>query len=101
MTYSFIVDVPAPVEMYDATHAAVAAAAGSAVDGMLLHIGRATETGFQVIEVWESKEHCDRFNETVVWPAMAPLTGDQPPPQPPITEFDVRGLVIPSAGVVI
>ena len=101
MTYSYIVDVPAPIEMYDATHAAVAAAAGTAIDGMLVHIGRATETGFQVLEIWESKEHCDRFNETVVWPAMAKLTGGQLPPAPPVVEFDVRGLVLPGGGVLI
>jgi len=101
MTYSFIVDVPAPIEMYDATHAAVAAAAGTAVDGLLVHVGRATDTGFQVLEVWESKQHCDRFNETVVGPAMAALTGGQPVPPPPITEITVRGLVIPNGGLLI
>jgi hypothetical protein len=84
MTYSFVVDVPAPIEMYDATHAAVAAAAG-----------------FQVVEVWESKEHCERFNQTVVGPAIAALTGGQPMPQPPIASFDVRGLVIPSGKILI
>jgi hypothetical protein len=101
MTYSFVVDVPAPIEMYDATHAAVAAAAGWAIDGLLVHIGRATDTGFQVVEVWESKEHCERFNQTVVGPAIAALTGGQPMPQPPIASFDVRGLVIPSGKILI
>lgn len=101
MTYSFIVDVPAPIEMYDATHAAVAAAAGTAVDGLLVHIGRATDTGFQVLEIWESHQHYERFNQTVVWPAMAPITGGQPVPQPPVTEFTVRGLVIPKGELLI
>jgi len=48
-------------------------------DGLLVHIGRATTDGFQVVEVWESKEHYDRVNTDIVFPLVRELGGDQPP----------------------
>jgi hypothetical protein len=52
--YGVITTVPAPVEMYDAVHGEILRRVG-AFDGLLVHIGRATTDGFQVMEVWESK----------------------------------------------
>jgi hypothetical protein len=97
--YGIITTVPAPVEMYDAIHRGV----GATVDGLLVHIGRATTDGFQTTEVWESKEHYDRANTDIVFPLMRELAGDQPPPSMAVaTEtFDVRGLTISSGNVMI
>ena len=74
-----------------------------AFDGLLVHIGRATTDGFQVMEVWESKEHWDRANADIVFPLMRELAGDQPPPttEPTTETFDVRGLEIPSGNILI
>jgi hypothetical protein len=47
--------------MYDTIHRGV----GATVDGLLVHIGRATTDGFQTMEVWESKEHYDRANTDI------------------------------------
>jgi hypothetical protein len=100
MTYAFVTDVPAPVQLYDALHAEVMRRAPGGAAGLLLHLGRATADGFQVVEVWESKEHCDRFNAEVVGPAMAELSGGRTPQAPPaLEEFEPRGLVVPSAQV--
>ena len=76
---------------------------GATVDGLLVHIGRATTDGFQTLEVWESKEHYDRANTDIVFPLMRELAGDQPPPstEPAKDTFDVRGLVIPSGNILI
>ena len=73
------------------------------VDGLLVHIGRATTDGFQVLEVWESKEHYDRANTDIVFPLMRELAGEQPPPsmEQAIETFDVRGLIIPSGNIMI
>src|SRR4051795_1261003 len=95
MTYGYEMDVPAPIEFYDALHAAIGRHSDGRADGLLLHLGRATATGFQVIEIWESKDQCDRFNADVVGPALAELTGGQPPPaEPTREEFEPRGLII-------
>jgi hypothetical protein len=102
MAFGFVMDVPAPAEVYDALHAEVNRRSSGPVDGLLMHVGRATRDGFQVIEVWETREQCDRFNEDVVLPALAQLTQGQPPlPAPPREEFEPRGLVVPSAQLVV
>jgi hypothetical protein len=94
MSYGVIVRVPAPVEMYDASHAEVMRRAGdSAETGLILHVARATDTGFEVMEVWQSREHCEAFNRDVVAPALASLgiPADGPPPE--TVEFDPRAVV--------
>ena len=54
---------------------------GTSVDGCLVHVGRATHDGFEVLEVWESKEHYDRANAEIVFPLMRKLAGGQPRPR--------------------
>lgn len=101
MTYALIVGVPAPAEVYDAMHAEVLRRCGSAVDGLLVHVGRSVDDGFQVFEVWESREAYDRFLVEIMAPVMEALTPPgQPQGEPPAPdEVDLRGLVIPSAGI--
>jgi hypothetical protein len=101
--YGVITTVPAPVAMYDAVHAEMIKRAGTSIDGLLVHIGRATTDGFQTLEVWESKEYFDRANTGIVLPLVAELTGDRP--QPSIGEatevFDLHGLVIPGGNILV
>jgi hypothetical protein len=101
--YGVITTVPAPVETYDRMHAQLIKRAGPSVHGLLVHIGRATSDGFQIVQVWESKEHYDRANTDIVFPLMRELAGDQPPPsiEQATEAFDVRGLVIPSGNILI
>jgi hypothetical protein len=103
VTYAHVIDVPAPVEMYDVLHAEILRRSGATVDGLLVHVGRPTATGFQVLEVWQSRAHFDRYNDQVVLPAVADLTAGQPGPAPQqaIEEFQVRGLVLKGGNVVI
>jgi len=102
MAYGYVVDVPAPIEFYDAMHAEVRRRSGDGADGLLVHVGRATSGGFQVMEIWESKEQCDRFNAEVVGPALAQLSdGQAAPAEPAVDEFEPRGLIVPSAAVAV
>ncbi|MGR6965412.1 hypothetical protein ACU610_13190 [Geodermatophilus sp. URMC 61] len=102
MTHGIAVDFPAPIEFYDALHAEVARRSTGGVDGLLLHVGRPTTGGFELLEVWESKEKCDRFFAEVVWPASASVSAGRPPAGQPVTEeFEPRGLVIPSAAIAV
>jgi hypothetical protein len=43
---------------------------GSAVDGLLLHVGRPSGRGFRVVEVWESREHRQRYDDEVIGPHL-------------------------------
>ena len=101
--YGVIITVPAPVETYDSMHAEMKQQTSHSVDGCLVHVGRATPDGFEVLEVWESKEHYDRANADIVFPLMRKLAGDQPaPPIEQATEtFEVHGLVIPRGDILI
>ncbi len=102
MTHGLVMNVPASIEFYDALHAEVARRSTGGVDGLLLHVGRATGEGFQVLEIWESKEKCDRFNAEVVGPAVASVSGGQAPPSEPVMEeFEPRGLIIPTAAIAV
>jgi hypothetical protein len=102
VTYGVVLEVGAPVEMYDALHREVVASTHAEVEGLLLHIGRSTSEGFQVIEVWTDKDQFDRYTREVVWPAAARLAEGQPGPSPQMRteEFEVRGLVLPAANLV-
>jgi hypothetical protein len=62
--YGVITTVPAPVEMYDGMHAEMIRRAVPSIDGLLVHVGRSTTDGFQVLEVWEFREHFDRATRT-------------------------------------
>ena len=91
--YAFTIDVPAPIEVYAAVHAAILERTGGRASGMILHLGRATATGFQVIEVWETREDYDRFAATTVAPVMTELGGTPPVPLEPVP-FDLRGVIL-------
>ena len=43
--YGVITTVPAPIEMYDGIHAEMIKRVGMSVNGLLVHIGRATTGG--------------------------------------------------------
>ena len=54
------------------------------------------------MEVWESREAKERFDAEVVGPAMAEvMQGREPPPMPPLQEFEPRGLIVPAAQVAV
>ncbi|MEU2350033.1 hypothetical protein [Modestobacter sp. NPDC049651] len=94
--YAFTVDVHAPIEQYDMVHAEVARRSAGAVPGLLVHFGRSTATGFQVLEIWETKEQCDRFSNEIVGPVIAEMAAGQPmaTQDPVMTEFDPHGLML-------
>jgi hypothetical protein len=102
MTWGVTVDVAAPVELYDAIHAALLERTGGSVDGLLVHLARETGDGFQVIEVWESQAEYDRYVADALAPVLAELSGGRASPGD-MTErrFEVRGLVLPRAGIAV
>ena len=98
--YSIRYEIPLPIEAYDALHAAVTAETDQSGEGLLVHIGRAIPQGFEIIEVWESKEHFATFMENTLPRALAnlPAAGG---PFPAPNEFDLRGFLVYSKGSII
>jgi hypothetical protein len=102
--YGVVTAVPAPVEIYDRMHAELIKRASTSLagTGLLVHVGRATTDGFELFQVFESKEHYDRAME-ISASLMRELAGDLPQPstEPSVEVFEVRGLVIPRGDIVI
>jgi hypothetical protein len=91
--YSISYEIPAPIEFYDVLHAAITAETDQSGEGLLVHIGRTTDRGFQIIEVWESKEHFDTFTQNTLPRALAKLPMAAGP-FPALDEFELRGFLV-------
>jgi hypothetical protein len=97
MAHGIIATVPAPIEMYTAVNAQVMEKMGGerAPDGLLAHIARKTADGFQVIEVWESKQQSDKFQDDVLAPIIDQVSGGQAPDRADVTEeFEVENFFV-------
>ena len=80
-----IYDVPgATLEQYDQVDQQMGP---EAPDGARVHIAGKTDRGFMVIEVWESREHIDRFMESS---GLGEAMQEAQVPEPEITEFEVH-----------
>jgi hypothetical protein len=85
--YGYTLHFPAPIDAYRAMHKAVLEVLDEegGAGGLLVHLAYPTDVGFDLTEVWESKEHLDTFNRDVFPKAMSraglPTQGPQPVPE--------------------
>ena len=102
MAYNIVYSAPldAPVEMYSAIHQAVDKEVGTNIPGLLVHLARRTPQGFEVIEVWESKEYSDKFQREVGRPVIERIAGPDAPALEP-ESFELLGLVVAKGDVFI
>jgi len=97
--YGYTIHIPAPIEVYHAMHEAVLAVVDEegGAEGLVVHLAYPTDDGFDLTEVWESKEGLDAFNHDVFPKAMAragmPMDGPQPQP----IEFTPAAVMTPRA----
>lgn len=93
--YGYTMHVEAPSESYDAVHHEVMelVAEQGGGEGLVLHLAYATAQGFDLVEVWESREHADTFNSTVMPVAMERAGVPMEGPPPPMEEFEPLGVV--------
>ena len=97
MTYGVITRIPAPIEAYDSSVAEMIEAEGTLdPEGLILHVARATDDGFELTEVWQSKLHSDRFNDAVVRPALVRvgIGTSAGGPVPEVVEFDASRVIV-------
>jgi hypothetical protein len=96
MSYAVTVRVRMPIEAYDTTHAEILKEAPSdGADGLIVHVARAVPDGFEVFEVWQSREHAEKFNREVVFPAMQRLGIENDGDEPQIEEFEPHVVLVP------
>lgn len=99
MTFSVRFRVPMPITAYDAMHGVVKQIAG-ANTGLLAHLAWETPEGFEILEVWESREDYERF-VAAVWPQVVQRLGMGDVPAPAAEELTLRGLVLPAERAVL
>ena len=92
--YSISYEVPAPIETYDALHAAITGATASDGEGLLVHLARPTERGYEIIEVWDSKERFGAFMQNTLPQALATLGDLGDMPALAMQEFELRGFLV-------
>lgn len=89
MSYGEIVRVGAPIEAYQALHQQIGELLGAHVpEGAILHVARATDDGFEVIDVWESKEQADAFKSEFYQLALERLGAGAAGTEPQLLEFE-------------
>jgi hypothetical protein len=94
--YGFIWRAQEPVETYHAIHQAVVDLVGAdAPAGLLVHLAYAADTGYTLVEVWESKEQSDAFTRDVVSQALQSLGIPVDGPPPDVTEFEPVEVITP------
>jgi hypothetical protein len=103
MTYAFTQDLPIDLAFYRRITDGLGRDAPA---GLILHLAvELPEGGLRYIDVWESREDCDRFGEErlhpVVHALLSEVFGDQVPDEPERTELavvDVWGSAGPVLG---
>ena len=91
MSYAYIQDVPINLGLYQQIKAELG---DEPPKGLIVHVVGQTEQGLRYLDVWESKEDCDRFFVEQVHPALdrvfARAGFQQPASEPCRQELDVR-----------
>lgn len=97
--YGYTLHFSAPIDTYRKMHKAVLEVIeeDGGGEGLLLHFAHPTDRGFDLTEIWESKEYLDAFNRTVIPKAMSradlPVAG----PEPELSEFTPVVVMTPRA----
>ncbi len=76
----------AGAEVYDKV-SGVLDARGNPPEGMIFHSAGELEGVFQVFNIWESREHFDRFREERLVPAMIEAMGEEAVDQMPAADY--------------
>jgi hypothetical protein len=56
------------------------------VEGLLIHIAGQGESGFRIVDVWESEDACRRFGEQLM-PTLKEVGIEDPPEMYPVHTF--------------
>lgn len=95
--YGYTMRVAQDIGTYQAMHRAVMDLVGDDFDGLILHLAAPTADGYELTEVWHSKDRLDAFNRDVL-PAAAQAAGVRlDPADVQVTEFDPAVVITPGA----
>ena len=63
--------------------------------GLVLHCAGETDGRWQIVDVWESEEQAQRFDDERLRPAIEKVIGATPPGPPPSTQYQLHKLIRP------
>jgi hypothetical protein len=89
MTYAFTYDVPIDSDTYWRITKGIGR---ELPKGMICHIAHRIENGLRYVDVWESKDAWDAFQDERLHPVVHPMLESMlgfVPPEPEATELDV------------
>ena len=89
MTYAFTYDVPITTEIYARIKEGLGPERPA---GLIAHLTLQIENGLRYIDVWQSKDDFEAFEESRLHPVVHPILVDMlgfVPPEPPRTILDV------------
>jgi hypothetical protein len=81
-------------EMYDAVNAKIDIGAEPPA-GLILHSAGEVDGHWQVVDVWESQEDAERFDNERLRPAIAAVAGEGDPGGPPMIVYEAHNVVCP------
>ena len=94
--YGYIWRAQQPIEAYNAMHREVVDLVGAnEPQGLLVHLVYGTEQGFNMVEVWESKEQSDAFSRDIISQVYERLGIPTDRPPPAVTEFEPVEVITP------
>jgi len=81
-------------ETYDAVNAKMGIE-HAPPEGLIMHTAGEVDGQWQIVDVWESEEHAQRFGEDRLGPAIEEVMGGAPPGPPPTTVYELHNVVRP------
>jgi heme-degrading monooxygenase HmoA len=89
MAWGFISELPISREQYDRLNREI----GQDPEGLILHTSSEKDDGtMRIVDVWESKEAFERFEQETLMPAIGRLGVPAPEGPPPREEFEVHNM---------
>jgi hypothetical protein len=81
-------------DVYDAVNAQIGVERDPP-PGLLLHCGGELDGKWQIVDVWESEEQAQRFDEERLRPALETVVGALPPEPAPQTRYELHKVIRP------
>lgn len=63
--------------------------------GLIVHTAGEVDGKWQIVDVWESAEHAQRFDTERLMPAIAEVAGGQDPGRPDMTVYEAHHVIRP------
>ena len=93
MAIGVLISMPgATQQLYDQVNEAMQTGTSDPPEGMILHSAGPMPDGWYIYDIWESREHFQRFAQERVAPAVQQVTGSEMSGEPQF--FEIANLVL-------